>query len=387
MKWSAKLGEFAGIKVYVHATFLILIAWVGFAHWQTEGTAQAVVEGVLFILALFACVLLHEFGHALTAKRFGIKTRDITLLPIGGVARLERMPEDPKQEFWVTMAGPSVNVVIAAGLFALLFLTGTLQPLETLTLTAGSFWERLMLLNIFLVVFNMIPAFPMDGGRALRALLAMRMDYTRATRIAASLGQGIALLFGLLGLFGNPFLIFIALFVWIGAAQESAMTQMKSALGGIPLSDALITDFRALSPRDPLAHAVEFLLSGSQQDFPVLDGDTVVGVLTRADLLTALAQRGEEAMVSDVMQRDFRTADPAEMIEVVLQRLQNHKCHTVLVLQREKLIGLITMENLGEFISVQAARGSSATQPPKASRTPTALRPGVGSPEVKPAVS
>lgn len=302
---------------------MILIAWVGFAHWQAERSVGAVLAGILFILALFACVLLHEFGHALTAKRFGIKTRDITLLPIGGVARLERMPEDPRQELLVTLAGPAVNVFIAAALYVVLTLTGTLAPLETLTLTSGSIWERLMLLNVLLVVFNMIPAFPMDGGRALRAVLAMRMDYTRATRIAASLGQGIALLFGLLGLFGNPFLIFIALFVWIGAAQESAMTQMKSALGGIPLADAMITEYRTLSPRDPLANAVEFLLSGSQQDFPVVDDDVVVGILTRTDLLTALAQRGEQAVVSDVMQRDFQTADPAEMIDVVLQRIQS----------------------------------------------------------------
>jgi len=364
MKWSAKLGEFAGISVYIHATFLILIAWVGLAHWRSEGSWEAVLSGILFILALFACVLLHEFGHALTAQRFGIKTRDITLLPIGGVARLERMPEEPRQELWVTLAGPAVNVVIAAMLIVLLTITGTLAPLSTITLTAGSFWERLMLFNVMLVLFNMIPAFPMDGGRALRALLAMRMDYTRATRIAAGLGQGIALLFGLVGLFGNPFLVFIALFVWIGAAQESAMTQMKSALGGIPLADAMITEYRTLSSRDPLAHGVEFLLSGSQQDFPVVDDGVVVGILTRADLLTALAKRGEQAAVSDVMQRDFQTADPAEMLDAVLQRIQSCKCHTVPVLRRGDLIGLITMENVGEFISVQAARGSATRPPP-----------------------
>ena len=382
MKWSAKLGEFAGISVYIHATFLILIAWVGFAHWQVERSVSAVLAGIMFILALFACVLLHEFGHALTAKRFGIKTRDITLLPIGGVARLERMPEEPKQELWVTLAGPAVNVVIAAVLYVLLTVTGTLAPLSTLTLTSGSFWERLMLFNVTLVIFNMIPAFPMDGGRALRALLAMRMDYTRATRIAAGLGQGIALLFGLVGLFGNPFLIFIALFVWIGAAQESAMTQMKSALGGIPLADAMITEYRTLSPHDPLAHGVEFLLSGSQQDFPVVDDGVVVGILTRADLLTALAKRGEQAAVSDVMQRDFQTADPAEMLDVVLQRIQNHKCHTVPVLRQQNLIDLITMENVGEFISVQAARGSSPRTPP-VSGNRVAIIAAIGPPDAK----
>jgi Zn-dependent protease len=249
VKWSTRLGTFAGIDVYVHTTFFILIAWIALAHWQAEQSIRAAVEGVAFILALFGCVVLHEFGHALTAKRYGIKTRDITLLPIGGLARLERMPDDPRQELWVALAGPAVNVAIAAILFAVLQATGALAPLDTLTMTGGSFLERLMVVNLFLVAFNMLPAFPMDGGRVLRAVLAIRMDYTRATQIAANIGQGMAFLFGLVGLFSNPFLIFIALFVWIGAGQEAAMTQMKSALGGIPLERAMITDFRTLARR------------------------------------------------------------------------------------------------------------------------------------------
>ncbi len=355
MKWSAKLGTFAGIHVYVHATFLILLAWVGYAHWQAEQTAEAVIGGIAFIMALFLCVLLHEFGHALTARRYGIKTRDITLLPIGGLARLERMPENPRQELLVTLAGPAVNVVIAAVLFVVLLLAGNATALGTLTMTTGSFWERLLFFNVILVIFNMLPAFPMDGGRALRAFLAMRMEYSRATRIAANIGQGFALLFGLLGLLFNPFLIFIAFFVWIGAAQEAAMTQMKSALAGIPLSDAMITEFRTLAVEDQLSRAVELLLSGSQQDFPVVDGEVVVGVLTRADLLTALARLGKDAAVAEVMQREFQTADPAEMIDVVFQRLQGQTCHTVPILRKERLVGLITMENVGEFISVQTA--------------------------------
>ena len=196
MKWSTKIGTFAGIDVYVHTTFLILIGWVAFVHWQAGNNASAAVEGVAFVLALFACVVLHEFGHALMARRFGIRTRDITLLPIGGVARLERMPEDPRQELWVALAGPAVNVVIAVALFVVLQVTGTLAPLSTLNVASGSFFERLMVVNVFLVGFNMLPAFPMDGGRVLRAALAIRMDYTRATQIAANIGQGMAFLFG-----------------------------------------------------------------------------------------------------------------------------------------------------------------------------------------------
>ena len=357
MKWSTRIGTFAGIDVYVHATFLILIAWLGLAYWQTEESVGAALAGVAFVLALFGCVVLHEFGHALTARQFGIRTRDITLLPIGGIARLERMPDDPRQELWVALAGPAVNVVIAAGLFVVLRATDTLAPLATMDVTEGGFLERLMILNAFLATFNMLPAFPMDGGRVLRALLATRLDYTRATQLAATIGQGMAFVFGLVGLFSNPFLIFIALFVWIGAGQEAAMTQMKSALGGLPLERAMMTDFRTLSPDDSLARAVELLLAGPQQDFPVVDGHAVVGILTRADLLKALARQERGSPVADVMRRDFLVADASDMIDVVFERLQGHDCHTIPVVRRGSLIGLLTMDNVGEFLSVQAAVG------------------------------
>ena len=212
MKWSWKFAEFRGIGVYMHATFLILIAFVVLSHWSAGNTVAKTLEGVGFILSLFACVLLHEFGHALMAARYGIKTRDITLLPIGGLARLERMPDEPIQELWVALAGPAVNVVIAAALFVWLQFSAALAPLEQLTVTSGPFLERLMVVNVILVVFNMLPAFPMDGGRVLRALLATKMEYTHATQIAAHTGQAMAILFGILGFYFNPFLIFIAFF-------------------------------------------------------------------------------------------------------------------------------------------------------------------------------
>jgi Zn-dependent protease/predicted transcriptional regulator len=362
MKWSTRIGTFAGIDVYVHATFLILLLWVAFSHWQDEHSLSAALAGVGFILALFGCVVLHEYGHALTARRFGIRTRDITLLPIGGLARLERMPSDPRQELWVALAGPAVNVVIGAVLFAIVEFTGSMQAPETLTVSRGSFIERLMLVNVFLAVFNLLPAFPMDGGRVLRAILAMRMDYTRATQLAATVGQGMAFLFGLVGLFTNPFLVFIALFVWIGAGQEASMTQVRSALGGIPLERAMITDFRTLSPGDPLARAVDLLLAGTQQDFPVVDGDRVVGILTRADLLAALARQDRDLPVESVMRRDFCVADATDMIDVALQRLQEHDCHTIPILRNGVLAGMLTMDNVGEFLSVQTAYGRHGTR-------------------------
>jgi len=355
MKWSFLLGEVAGIGVYIHATFLLIIVWVVLSHWmQGHGLATAII-GVVFVLAIFGCVLLHELGHALTAKKYGIRTRDITLLPIGGVARLERMPDDPKQELWVALAGPAVNVVISAVLYAWLRLTNGFEPLSQLGVASGSFAERLMMVNVFLVLFNMIPAFPMDGGRVLRAILAMRMDYTRATQIAATLGQGIAFLFGFIGLFTNPFLLFIAFFVWIGAAQEASITQIKSALGGIPVSRAMITDFRTLSANDSLARAIELILSGSQQDFPVVDDGRVVGMLTQVDLLVALAQHGQGAPVTEVMRRDFQVVDSSEMLEMVFIRLQTSECRTLPVTRNGQLVGILTMDNIGEFIRIQSA--------------------------------
>lgn len=356
MKWSWQIGTLLGIGVYMHATFLLLLAWVALSHWLAGRTLGHVLHGVVFILALFACVLLHEFGHALTARKYGIQTRDITLLPIGGVARLERMPEDPRQEIWVALGGPAVNVVIATLLFLWLHLTGTLEPLDRLSVAGGSFLERLMVVNVSLVVFNLIPAFPMDGGRVLRALLATRLEYTRATQIAAGVGQAMAFVFGFLGLFMNPFLLFIALFVWIGAAQESSLVQMRSALGGIPVGRAMITDYRALAPRDTLSRAVELILAGHQQDFPVVSSGRVEGVLMRADLLGALAQRGPETPVSEVMRRAFQVVDATEMLDGALARLQSCGCHTLPVTHGPgRLVGLVTMDNIGEFMLIQAA--------------------------------
>lgn len=355
MKWSWKLGEIVGIGIYVHATFLLLLGWVALSYYIAGQSIAMIVNGVAFLLALFGIVVLHELGHALTAKRFGIQTRDITLLPIGGVARLERMPDDPKQELWVALAGPAVNVVLAAVLFVALSLTSGQPSLRDLSVAGGNFWVKLLWVNVSLAAFNLLPAFPMDGGRVLRDLLAMRMDYVRATQIAAHVGQGMALLFGFIGLFYNPFLLFIALFVWMGASQEASMVQMKSALGGIPIQAAMIKDFRTLAPADSLERAVEHILAGFQQDFPVVEQERVVGVLTRNDLLKALSQRGPNGRVEDAMQSQFETANPNEMLEVVFPRLNASRCHSLPLVRNGRLTGILTMDNVGEFLMVQAA--------------------------------
>jgi Zn-dependent protease len=363
MKWSWKLGRILGIPVYMHATFLLIIAWVALAHWTAARTVEATLLGVAFVLALFVCVLLHEFGHTLAARRYHIQTKDITLLPIGGLARLERMPEEPRQELWVALAGPAVNVAIAAVLFVGLSLTG-FPSLANLEMVQGSFWARLMIVNIFLVLFNLLPAFPMDGGRVVRALLATRMDYTRATQIAASLGQGMAFLFGFVGLFLNPFLIFIALFVWIGAAQESSMVQMRSALSGIPVSRAMLTDFRGIEAKNTLADAVELILTTSQQDFPVWERGRLVGMLTRDDLFRALREQGDRQSVSAVMRPHFITVDSYDMLESAFARFQECGCQTIPVLHKGQLMGLLTTDNIGEFMTVQAALAAARNRDP-----------------------
>jgi Zn-dependent protease len=362
MRWQWKIGTFAGIDVFVHATFLLLIGWVGYTYWLQHGTLLKVAEGILFILALFLCVVLHEYGHALTARRYGIKTRDITLYPIGGVARLERMPDKPIEEFWVALMGPAVNVVIAAVLFAYLFVTNSMVPLTHLTLTSGSFPERLMTVNITLVLFNLIPAFPMDGGRLLRALLAMRMDYVRATQVAANIGQGLAFIFGFIGLFNNPFLLFIAFFVWIGASQEASMVQMKNSLSGIPVTRAMLTDFKTLSVSDTLFQVVGLILAGSQHDFPVLDANSnPIGILERDTFIRALAERGQSTPVIDVMRRDLPSVDSHDMVETALMRLQETGAKTLPVLHAGHFVGLITSENITEFLMIRSALRTAGT--------------------------
>jgi Zn-dependent protease/CBS domain-containing protein len=363
MRWAWKIGSYAGIGVYVHATFLLIILFVVLSYWSQGDSVAEILLGVIFTLGIFLCVVLHEFGHALTAKRYGIKTRDITLLPIGGVARLERMPDEPMQEFWVALAGPAVNVVIAALLFLWLLLTETLVDPTTLGIASGSLLERFMIVNIFLVVFNMIPAFPMDGGRVLRALLATRLEYTRATSIAAGLGQGIALLFGFLGFFFNPFLIFIALFVWIGAHQEASMTLMKASLGGIPVRRAMLTDYRTLAPTDTLGHVIDLILAGFQHDFPVVDDGHVTGILMRNDLMVALAQRGRETPVREVMTTEFTTADPSEMLETAVACLREGRCRTLPVVRGDTLVGMLTMDNVGEFMMIESALRGQPRRP------------------------
>jgi Zn-dependent protease len=353
MSWSLPIFRVAGIQLRIHITFLLLIAWLAFGYYAQGGSAVA-ASRVIFVLLLFLCVVLHEFGHAFAAKAFGINTPDITLLPIGGVARLERMPEEPVQELIIAVAGPLVNVVIALGLFVAGGFQALLNPSN---IEGGGLVAQLLTINIMLVLFNLLPAFPMDGGRVLRALLATRLSYARATQVAANVGQGFAFVFGFIGLLWNPFLLFIALFVYIGASQEAALAQMRDVSRRFPVSSAMVREFRTLSAEASLQEAVDALLATSQHDFPVVDdGGNVAGLLTRQDLIGALRKNDPALRVGDVMRRDIPTVTTGTRFEDAFRIMQECNCPAVPVLDRMKrLVGLLTPENVTELMMVQSA--------------------------------
>lgn len=360
MKNAFKIGSVAGIGIYLHWTFLLLIAGLLALYLFQGNSLPATLAGIGLIVALFTCVVLHELGHALTARRFDVPTRDITLYPIGGVARLQRIPEEPMKEFWIAIAGPAVNVVIAAVLALVLLATGL--PFLPEGETAALFGPEtnavatLLWLNVLLVGFNLLPAFPMDGGRVLRALLATRLDYALATRIAANIGQGMAILFGLVGMFNfNPILLFIALFVYIGAQQEAQQAMMRTLTQSITVRQAMMTRFRVLSSTDTLGTAVQELLAGSEQDFPVVEDGRIAGVLTRKNLMRALAQSGPEAPLGDFISRDCFTVADTAMLDEAFQRMRESGCSTIPVMRGGQLVGLLTLENVGELMMIETA--------------------------------
>ena len=363
MKWSWRFFRVAGIDIYLHWTFLLLIGWIFVSQLAAGSAWGAAWLNVVFVMALFGCVLLHELGHALAAKMYGVPTKDITLLPIGGVARLDRIPERPLHEFVIAIAGPLVNLAIAAAVFLTLLITNAIEWWIG-ELSTGHFWQDLMWANIGLVLFNMIPAFPMDGGRILRAALASRLEYRQATRIAAGVGQVMAILFALTGLFvlSNPLLLLVAIFVYLGASAESQAVDARSILRGIPVREAMMTRFRTLSSDDDLRVAARELLAGTQQDFPVLEQGRFLGILRRADLATSLADSAADRSVQEVMTRDCLVVSEFDLLYSVMVRMQQG-CLSVPVTRGDRLIGLVDTENIGEFLMIRAAfsNGNSCT--------------------------
>ena len=369
IKWSLRIGQIAGIGIYVHWTFSILLVWFGAMRYAARESVADAAIGVGLLIAVFACVLLHELGHALTAQRFGIPTRDITLLPIGGVARLERMPEDPTQEMIIAVAGPLVNVLIAGVLLAAIWLSGELGQTVRLNLILDDGWmlggadvwsflTLLTFINLMLVVFNLLPAFPMDGGRVFRAILTRSSgDYEWATHVAATVGQIMAIGFFVVGILSvKVVLILIALFVFLGAQAEANMVQMRSLFRNLRVRDAMMTQYDVLRPEDTLDVAAERLMAGAQQDFPVVVTGRLVGLLERASLVAALRDRGDTAPVAEVMRGEVATVGETELLQSTLERMQTDGIHTLPVVRDDELVGLVTLENVGELVMLRSAR-------------------------------
>ena len=354
MKWSLWIGKYFGIDVYLHVTFLLLLGFIGLVDW-------AIMPGffVLYV-ALFGCVLLHEYGHALMARRYGVPTRDITLLPIGGVARLERMPDTPWQEFMVAVAGPAVNVVIAALLLPVVMWNGGLSEgfFTTLGLT-GSAYEALLKVNLSLIAFNLLPAFPMDGGRVLRSLLAMRMDYARATNIAARVGQGMALVFGAVALFTGQFLLgVIAFFVWTGAAQENRYARMRGLFRNATAADAMLPATVWLEPNDTLHRALHLRQTRPQAAYPVIQAGNPVGLVVAEDLERFGASRYLAAPVSSAMRAtNLHVLSADTPLEEVLSRMQAHESPVAVVERDGALAGLLTVGEIGDYLEQRATAG------------------------------
>lgn len=355
--WNPRIGRFFGIPVEIHWTFWAFLAYIFIADFLKTGEPSLAFSGVLSVIAIFCCVVLHELGHALMALRFGIKTRDITLYLFGGVARLERIPERPREELLVAFAGPLVNLLIVIALsFSGVRLPQSFdEPAALLNINLPA---QLLLVNITMLVFNLLPAFPMDGGRIFRAILAMFMDYAHATRIAASLGQFMAILFGIFGLSGNPFLVFIALFVWLGASSEATAVEQKVLLGKSIASEAMIQDYLSVRDDETLESVVKKLLGGSQTEFPVHQALTgqPVGLLTKIQLLATLSQDGPAALVKKCQLQKLHQVPGRRSLVSVLQEMREQGLAAVEVTDESgRVTGLLTADNLSEFLLVRSA--------------------------------
>jgi len=363
MGWSFKLFDVGATAVRIHMTFFLLLAWIGAIHWVRGGAGEA-IDGIIFIVLLFVSVVLHEFGHVLAARRYGISTPEITLLPIGGVASLERMPERPYQEIVVALAGPLVTLLIVIVLTLVLGARFDLTQMAQLEQAQSSMTGRLAAANGALLIFNLIPAFPMDGGRVLRALLAIPLGYTRATRIAALIGQGLALAFGFIGLFGNPLLILVAAFIFLAASGEAGYVQAREYTRGYLASHAMITSFQSLGPLSTVDDAAALLLRTTQQEFPVVDGAGALrGMLTRQALIAALRDKGGSAPVIDIMEREVPTVPENACLDNVFQTLQRSRGRVVAVVDpSQRLVGYITAENLSELVMIQSSRSARGAQ-------------------------
>ena len=356
MPWSVTIGRFGGTAVKIHFTLILFLAWIGVSAWQREGAAAA-ASSLVFIVLIFACVVLHEFGHILAGRHFGIDTPEVTLLPIGGVASMKRLPTDPRQEFIVALAGPAVNLVIG---LALALGIGAFAPAAFTAIDDpnASILARLAVANLFLAVFNLIPAFPMDGGRVLHAALALRMGAAKATAVAAKVGRALAIALGFLGLVSSPMLLFIAVFIYIAATGEAEMTALHQAIGGLTVADVMETRFSTLSADARLAEAVEALMATGQGDFPIVDAyGKPMGALSRADILGALDHVPETAPAESLLKSLPECVGRRATMEEAFDRLQGSPASCICVTDADgALVGLLPRQTLIEVMRIRAAR-------------------------------
>lgn len=339
-----------GVPVRLHFTFVLLLIGLVVIGLSSN---QSPANYTLFVLAVIASVLLHEFGHAFVSSLYRIRTLEIVMYPIGGVARLERPPK-PWEEFWIALTGPVINLAIAGFIVALLYSEKRAVNLFALTQPSdNNLADRIVLANLLLAGFNLLPAFPMDGGRMLRAVLSRLKSEYEATRIATWSGRMLAISMGLYGFINMPMLAFVAFFIYLGAANEGAASRGRSLTQGIPVRAAMMTDYHTLAHGATIRDAANLLLSTSQQDFPVVLGDQVLGLLGRNALLRGMAQEGPDSYIAGYMEREFPSVPPDKDLADVLP-LMAHSGACVLVMQETSLLGLLTSENLSQFLLLRS---------------------------------
>jgi Zn-dependent protease/CBS domain-containing protein len=350
-----------GVPIRVHFTFVLLLIFLLFIG---IGGRQSGVMTALYVLALFASILLHELGHTLVARHYGIRTLEIVMYPIGGVSRPERAP-NAHEELPIALAGPLVNLLLAVAVAAWVASRHGFVALEKLVEpTDANLAERIALGNLMLFLFNLLPAYPMDGGRILRSVLALRMPLEQATRIAAGAGQTLAILMGLAGLlWGNFLLVFIALFVYLGAFQESSMARGRQFTAGYPVRAAMITDLRTLNHGDTIRDAGNLLLAGTQHDFPVMHGTSVVGILTRSALVKAMLNQGADSYVAGAMDRNFIRLSPEMPLSEALPLISTPGACALVMDAEDRLAGMLTSEKLSEFVLLRQAETQQKAHP------------------------
>lgn len=364
MKYAAPLGRIAGIRVFLHWTFLFLIAWIVFLNLQADNNWSQILWTVALVLTLFVCVTLHELGHSLVARRFGIRTRHITLLPIGGIARMESLPEKPREELWVALAGPLVNLVIAALIFPFSGWRAIADDAETLRhIGPSNFLYLLMTLNVWLALFNLIPAFPMDGGRVFRALLGFRMDHLKATRIASVVGKVMAIGLATLGFFYNPILFFIGIYIFFAATAEARTVASRFALKGYTVNDALITDVPVIEGDSTVREASDLVSHSPSRHFLVREGGYPAALLNRNDILSASHRQLPDVQIHSVRPRHTTEFPSGTPLEEACQRMVSENIPAAIVRSGNDVIGMLDEDKLAEFILLRLRENGNGQQP------------------------